>query len=255
MPGQPAEREPLDLAQFLQRRIAFHVHVDRHLLESGERRVRHHVAAHVEIRPRHRLEALIVDAQLRRVEREHRRVATDRARTARTPAASATSASAADVLRLADDEGLLAVARLDPLIEIADRRDLDLQRRLRSLRRAPGGIGAVARLPRIGDGFQLREAVAHGHGLVSYGQSRDGATFCAAMLRLVALFLFVSPPYAGARARKGQDRARLNSISVHVFLATSGTLSEDLEKIAGFGARNFRSRARASRTTSGSTQR
>jgi hypothetical protein len=55
------------------------------------------------------------------------------------------------------------------------------------------------------------------------------------MLRLVAFFLFVlscTPTHA-------QDRARLDSISVHVFLTKSGTLSDDLEKIEGFGARNF----------------
>ncbi len=55
------------------------------------------------------------------------------------------------------------------------------------------------------------------------------------MVRHVALFLFIvsfTPAHA-------QDRARLNSISVHVFLTKSGTLSDDLEKIGGFGARNF----------------
>jgi len=57
------------------------------------------------------------------------------------------------------------------------------------------------------------------------------------MLRLVAMFLavlFVAP----ANAQKGQ-RARLDAISVHLFLASSGTLSEDVDKIDGFGARNF----------------
>jgi hypothetical protein len=34
-------------------------------------------------------------------------------------------------------------------------------------------------------------------------------------------------------------RAQLDSISVHLFLSTSGTLSEDVEKIEGFGAWNF----------------
>ncbi len=55
------------------------------------------------------------------------------------------------------------------------------------------------------------------------------------MLRHVALFLFIfsfTPAHA-------QDRARLNSISVHVFLTKSGTLSDDLEKVQDFGARNF----------------
>jgi hypothetical protein len=59
------------------------------------------------------------------------------------------------------------------------------------------------------------------------------------MFRPVALFLFffcVVP--ADAQGPK-QDRARLDSISVHLFLATSGTLTEDVETIDGFGARNF----------------
>ena len=59
------------------------------------------------------------------------------------------------------------------------------------------------------------------------------------MLRLVALFLFVLAAAPAHAQGKGQDRARLNSISVHLFLATSGMLSEDVETIAGFGARNF----------------
>ena len=61
------------------------------------------------------------------------------------------------------------------------------------------------------------------------------ATFCAAMFRPVALFLFffcTVPTHA-------QDCARLDFISVHLFLATSGTLSEDVETIDGFLARNF----------------
>jgi hypothetical protein len=57
------------------------------------------------------------------------------------------------------------------------------------------------------------------------------------MLRLVAIFLSVLA-VAPAQAQKGQ-RARLDSMSVHLFLATSGTLSEDVDKIEGFGARNF----------------
>ena len=52
--------------------------------------------------------------------------------------------------------------RFHALVEVADRGDLDLERRLRPLRRALGGIGAVARLARFGDGLQLGEAIADG---------------------------------------------------------------------------------------------
>ncbi len=55
------------------------------------------------------------------------------------------------------------------------------------------------------------------------------------MLRLVAFFLFV----LAAGPAQAQGRARLDSITVHAFLTKSGTLSEDLETIEGFGARNF----------------
>jgi hypothetical protein len=55
------------------------------------------------------------------------------------------------------------------------------------------------------------------------------------MLRLVALFLFV----LAAAPAHAQGRARLDSITVHAFLTRSGTLSDDLDKIEGFGARNF----------------
>lgn len=59
------------------------------------------------------------------------------------------------------------------------------------------------------------------------------------MIRVVAIFLsvFLAAPIA-AQVQKG-ERARLDSISVHLFLATSGTLSADVDTIDGFGARNF----------------
>ncbi len=44
---------------------------------------------------------------------------------------------------------------------------------------------------------------------------------------------------ACAVTAQAQGRARLDSITVHAFLTKSGTLSEDLAKIEGFGARNF----------------
>ncbi len=36
-----------------------------------------------------------------------------------------------------------------------------------------------------------------------------------------------------------QGKAQLDAVSIHLFLATSGTLSADVETIKGFGARNF----------------
>jgi hypothetical protein len=36
-----------------------------------------------------------------------------------------------------------------------------------------------------------------------------------------------------------QGKVQLDSVTIHLFLATSGTLSPDIETIQGFGARNF----------------
>jgi len=36
-----------------------------------------------------------------------------------------------------------------------------------------------------------------------------------------------------------QGKVQLDSVTIHLFLATSGTLSPDIETIEGFGARNF----------------
>jgi hypothetical protein len=38
---------------------------------------------------------------------------------------------------------------------------------------------------------------------------------------------------------KAQDRVQLDSVTIHLFLATSGTWSPDIETIEGFGAHNF----------------
>ena len=55
------------------------------------------------------------------------------------------------------------------------------------------------------------------------------------MLRAALIVLTVTV----AMPASAQDRAQLDSVSIHVFLATSGTLSPDVETIKGFGARNF----------------
>ena len=58
------------------------------------------------------------------------------------------------------------------------------------------------------------------------------------MLRplLALLALAFAAPSSAALA---QGKAQLDSVTIHLFLATSGTLSPDLETIEGFGARNF----------------
>ena len=58
------------------------------------------------------------------------------------------------------------------------------------------------------------------------------------MLRplLPLLALAFAAPSSPALA---QGKAQLDSVTIHLFLATSGTLSPDLETIQGFGARNF----------------
>ena len=109
MPGQPLSASRSISAKLLRRRVAFDLDGDRHLLESRGRRIRHHVAADVEIGARHRLEALVVDAHLGRVEREHRGVAADRARQQKFERRRRVG-EPADVLRLADDEMPAAVA-------------------------------------------------------------------------------------------------------------------------------------------------
>ena len=109
--------------------------IDADLLKARRRRIGHHMAAHVEVGARHGLEAFVVDAHLRCIERKHRGVAADRAgqeifqRRRRV-------GEAADVLRLADDELPAAVAGGDALVEVADRGDGDFKARLRAFGRA-----------------------------------------------------------------------------------------------------------------------
>jgi hypothetical protein len=56
-------------------------------------------------------------------------------------------------------------------------------------------------------------------------------------LWLLPLLVFaLAAPSSAALA---QGKAQLDSVTIHLFLATSGTLSPDLETIEDFGARNF----------------
>src|SRR5262245_43739444 len=151
--------QALDLTQLIPRCVARDADLDRDLLEARAGRVRHHVAAHVEIAARHRLEAVVRHAELGRIEGEHRGVAADcageqkfeRRRCAILPA---------HVHRLADDEFVAALPAVDELVELADRRYLDLDEALRSFRRRLVGMRAVAALARVGDLFELGKAVA-----------------------------------------------------------------------------------------------
>ena len=68
-------------------------------------------------------------------------------------------------------------------------------------------------------------------------------------MRRVALLLalaLVAPSAAWAQGKaqgktqsKAQDKVQLDSVTIHLFLATSGTWSPDIETIEGFGAHNF----------------
>src|SRR5262245_48302151 len=157
--GAAFERQALDLPQLVLGRVARDADADRHLLEGRCGRPRDHVAAHVEIAARHRLEAVVGHAELGRIEGEHRGVAADRAgeqeferrRCAILPA---------HVHRLADDEFEAALPAVDELVELPDRRHLDLDEALRSFRRRLIRMRAVAALARVGDLFQLGKAVA-----------------------------------------------------------------------------------------------
>jgi hypothetical protein len=55
---------------------------------------------------------------------------------------------------------------------------------------------------------------------------------------MLRLFLSLAT-LACATPAPAQDKAQLDAVSIHLFLATSGTLSPDVEAIDGFGARNF----------------
>jgi hypothetical protein len=108
---------------------------------------------------RHRLEALVAHAQLGGVEGEHRRIAADRTRQQELERRRR-DVLAAHVHRLADDELEAAALAFDPLIELPDRRHLDLDVGLRPFRRLRLRTRAVALLARRGDFLERRKAVA-----------------------------------------------------------------------------------------------
>src|SRR5262244_159918 len=126
---------------------------------------RRSMPARVELRACDRLEAVVGDPELGRVEGEHRGVAADRAGEQKLERARR-AILPAYMRRLADDEFEAAALTFDELVEPTDRRHLDLDEALRSLGRRLFRIGAVAALARIGDLFQLGKAVADfGHSM------------------------------------------------------------------------------------------
>jgi hypothetical protein len=56
---------------------------------------------------------------------------------------------------------------------------------------------------------------------------------------LAALALAAPAPALAQGKGKAPDRAQLDSVTIHLFLATSGTWSPDIDTIEEFGARNF----------------
>src|SRR5262245_42579098 len=117
------------------------------------------MAARVELGACNRLEAVVGDPELGRVEGEHCGVAADRAGEQKFERARR-AILPAHMRRLADDEFEAAALALDELVELTDRRHLDLDEALRSLGRGLFGMGAVAALARIGDLFQRGKAIA-----------------------------------------------------------------------------------------------
>lgn len=60
------------------------------------------------------------------------------------------------------------------------------------------------------------------------------------MSRVYGLAVFLIASVCAAQAQqRGEDRARLDAVSVHLFLSKAGALSPDVEAIEGFGAWNF----------------
>src|SRR5262249_27136213 len=157
--GTAGEGQPFDLPELVLGRVARDAHADRHLAERRCRRVGDHMPARVELRACDRLEAVVGDPKLGRVEGEHRGVAADRAGEQKFERAPRAILSA-HMRRLADDEFEAAPLALHELVELTDRRHRDLDEALRSLGRRLVWVGAVAALARVGDLFQRGKAIA-----------------------------------------------------------------------------------------------
>src|SRR5215469_16464348 len=159
------------------------------------------MAARVELRACDRLEAVVGDPELGRVEGEHRGIAADRAGEQKFERARR-AILPAHMCRLADDEFEAAALALDELVEPADRRHLDLDEALRSLRRRLFRIGAVAALARIGGLLQCGKAVA------DFGHSMSPEMQAALCIRIRP-----SPRKRGPRSRIPRRRFWIPAIS------------------------------------------
>ena len=224
--GAAFERQALDLLELVLGRIADHADADRHLLERRRRRIRHHVAAHVEIRARHRLEAVVAHAELGGVEGEHRRIAADRAgeqeferrRRAVLPA---------HMHRFADDEFVAALLAVDELVELADRGHLHFHEAARPFGRRLLGMRTVPTLARVGDILQLGEAIADLDHPISPGRAcgMSCALSCARTRRVKP-----APSSLGLRSRCPDERARDHSLLIIGLTTTRATPAARLRR-------------------------
>src|SRR5262249_16392209 len=128
------------------------------LPEARRRRVGHEVAARADLGPRDRLERVIGDAKLRRIEGEHRRIAANCAGEQKFERRRRAILST-DMRRLADEEFVSALLALDQFVELSDRGHLDLDKTLRSLRSFFFRICAIATLACLGEFFQFGKAI------------------------------------------------------------------------------------------------
>src|SRR6266481_5992598 len=132
--GTAGEGQPFDLPELVLGRVARDAQADRHVAERRCRRVGDHMPARVELRACHRLEAVVGDPELGRVEGEHRGVAANRAGEQKFERARR-AVLPAYMRWLADDEFEAAPLALDELVELTDRGHLDLDEALGSLGR------------------------------------------------------------------------------------------------------------------------
>src|SRR5262249_31011636 len=184
-----------DLFELLCRCVALDLNADHHLTESRRRRVGHYMSARVELRACDRLESVIGDPELRRIEGEHRRIAADCAGEQKFKRRRRAILSA-DMHRLADEEFVSALLALDQFVELSDRGHLDLDETLRPLRCLFFWMGAIAALACLGDFFQFGKAIA------DFAHSTSPA-----MLRRACVSRSVRPREAGTHTTSREQAA------------------------------------------------
>ena len=182
-PGAARESQALDLFQLLGRRIAPDLNIDRHLAERRRGCLGDHMAACIKLGACDRLEGVVCDAKLSRVEGKHRRVAADRAGEQKFKRRWCAILSA-HMGGLADEEFVPALLALDQFVELADRGHLYFDKTLRSLRCLFFRMRAIAALAGLGDLLQLRKAIADfGHGWI-LKRERNRPSLSLALVRL-----------------------------------------------------------------------